>query len=66
MAPKEKAKDLLVKMHIENDLFFIMSNSQAKKAALKTIKEISYLCNKLKNYEQAVYWKAVREELLKL
>jgi hypothetical protein len=38
--PKEKAKELVEKMHIENDLIFVMSKLQAKKCALITVDEI--------------------------
>jgi hypothetical protein len=66
MTPKEKAEELLRTMHIKNNFIFFMSKSQAKICALKSIREIMYLCNKFQKYEEAIYWKKVREELLNL
>jgi len=38
--PKEKAKELVEKMHIETDIIYVMSKLQAKKCALIAIDEI--------------------------
>ena len=40
LTPKEKAKELVEKMHIESDIIYVMSKSQAKKCALIAIDEI--------------------------
>ena len=40
MTPKEKAKELANKMHIESDIIYIMSKVQAKKCSLIAVQEI--------------------------
>ena len=37
---KEKAKELVNKMHIESDVVYVMSKVQAKKCALIAVQEI--------------------------
>lgn len=40
LTPKEKAKELVDKMHIESDIIYVMSKAQAKKCALISVDEI--------------------------
>jgi hypothetical protein len=40
LTPKEKAKELVDKMHIESDIIYVMSKAQAKKCALMSVDEI--------------------------
>jgi hypothetical protein len=40
MTPKEKARSLVDKMHIESDIIYVMSKRQAKQCALIAVDEI--------------------------
>lgn len=65
MTPKEKAKELVdkYKFYLGNEKENI---NEAKDLALICVEEIRDLMNRLQNYEQAVYWKKVKEEIEKL
>jgi len=52
MTPKEKAKYLVEKMHIESDVIYIMSKVQAKKCALIAVNEILDLNLGLSNCDE--------------
>jgi len=64
MTPKEKAKELIKKMHIENDSIFIMSKSHAKKCAIICVNEIINILDYPS--PQSTYYLAVNLELEKL
>ena len=71
ITPKEKAKELIKKMHIENDLIFVMSKVQAKKCALIAVDEILDLNLGLSNCDEnnwAVdeFYNKVKQEIKKL
>ena len=75
MIPKEKAKELIKKMHIENDLIFVMSKVQAKQCALIAVDEIikSNPCyedsDRGGNFQwndNTYYWQEVKKEIEKL
>lgn len=63
ITPKDKAIELLKKMHIESDIIYVMSKAQAKKCALIAVDEIiqdngSVWSNK--------YWQEVKQQIEKL
>jgi hypothetical protein len=65
MEAKEKAKELINNYNFLNyktDL----SIHEKKECALIAIEEIRNLCNRVQNYEEAIYWKYVKNELNKL
>ena len=62
MTPKEKAKELVNKMHIKTDVIFVMSKVQAKKCALIAVDEILEECRLEKDW----YWQEVKQEIEKL
>jgi len=65
MTPKEKALELINKMHIESDIIYVMSKAQAKKCALIAIDEILdaslYYFDELSPY--VIYWQEVKKEI---
>ena len=69
LTPKEKAKELVEKMHIESDIIYVMSKSQAKKCAIKLVDEIlNYINIMNKDFNlnlSSNYWKKVKEEIEK-
>lgn len=68
MTPKEKALELVEKMHIETDIIYVMSKSQAKKCALIAVSEIIKALRK--NLPEIGlgkgYWHSVKQEINKL
>lgn len=62
MTPKEKAKELVLKFAFKG----AQHEGESKKFVLIAIDEIRDLMNRLQNYELAVYWKEVKEEIEKL
>jgi hypothetical protein len=68
MTPKEKAKELVEKMHIESDIIYVMSKSQAKKCALIAVNEIIKALRK--NLPEIGlgkgYWHSVKQEIEKM
>jgi hypothetical protein len=68
MTPKEKAKDLVEKMHIESDVIYVMSKVQAKQCALIAVEELIIEENKYNNgsFYPSKYWQEVKQEILKL
>ena len=71
MTPKEKAKELIKKMHIENDLIYVMSKVQAKKCALIAVDELIDNCdnsivNEFIRRGAISYWNEVKQEIKKL
>ena len=67
MTLKEKAKELVDKMHIESDLIFVMSKIQAKKCALIAVDEIINAIGEIfETYEERKYWEQVKQEIEKL
>lgn len=64
MTPKEKAKELVNKMHIESDIVYIMSKVQARKCALIAVQEILNILEYPS--PQYSYYLAVNLELEKL
>lgn len=74
MTPKEKAVELVYGF-IEKIPFADKNvykdwkkemNDKAQQCALIAVEEIRDLMNRLQNYEQAVYWKEVKEEIDRL
>jgi hypothetical protein len=65
MTPKEKASNLVDKMHIESDIIYVMSKAQAKKCALIAVDEI---LNQFtwKPSTGMSYWQEVKQEIEKL
>ena len=64
MTPKEKAIELVDKMHIKTDVIFVMSKVQAKKCALIAVDEI---INEFYTHPIAkIYWQEVKNEINKL
>jgi hypothetical protein len=65
---KEKAKELLDKYFIICQEFTeeIQCSIQAKQCVLIAVNEIRRLMNRLQNYEEAIYWKEVKNEIEKL
>jgi hypothetical protein len=71
MKPKEKAIELYSEMlnwqpdadkYIERNIISIT----AKKCVLIAVNEIRRLMNRLQNYEEAIYWNEVKNEIEKL
>ncbi len=69
LTPKEKAKELVEKMHIESDIIYVMSKAQAKKCAIKLVDEIlNYINIMNKDFNLNLSsndWKKVKEEIEK-
>ena len=69
MTPKEKAKELVEKMHIESDIIYVMSKLQAKKCAIKLVDEIlNYINIMNKDFNNNLSsndWEKVKEEIEK-
>ena len=67
--PKEKAKELVEKMHIESDIIYVMSKAQAKKCAIKLVDEIlNYINIMNKDFNLNLSsndWKKVKQEIEK-
>ncbi len=69
MTPKEKAKELVKKMHIESDIIYVMSKAQAKKCALIAVDEIIEAIKIADNITFMYvidYYKEVKQEIEKL
>jgi len=71
MTPKEKAIELVSKMHIKTDVIFVMSKVQAKQCALIAVDEILNLnlglsnCDE-NNWETDKFYNEVKNEIEKL
>ena len=70
MTPKEKAKELANKMHIESDIIYIMSKVQAKKCALIAIDlrlDGDFIFTSIEyGVDSLEYWQEVKTEIEKL
>jgi hypothetical protein len=74
MTPKEKAEDLYyyyLKIIVDDVInmkpcYATLTHKLAKVSALKCINEIRDLMNRMQNYEQALYWKEIKEEIDRL
>lgn len=71
MTPKEKAIELVNKMHIKTDVIFVMSKVQAKQCALIAVDEImEHAENSYHNKDivkgAKLYWQEVKQEIEKL
>jgi hypothetical protein len=64
MTPKEKAQELINRMYYTQSSPTIWT--QAKDCALIAVDEIRQLMNKMRSFENAVYWKEVKQEIEKL
>jgi hypothetical protein len=69
MTQKEKAKELVKKMHIESDIIYVMSKEQAKKCALIAVDEIieAIKIADIITFMYVIdYYKEVKQEIEKL
>lgn len=68
MTAKDKAKELVNKMHIENDVIYVMSKVQAKRCALIMVDEIvNAIAFDFENTSKdTVYWLKVKQEIKNL
>ena len=72
MTAKEKAKDLVKKMHIESDVIYVMSKVQAKQCALIAVDELIEHLQPSSDFGGEIniytteYWQEVKQEILKL
>jgi hypothetical protein len=61
MEPKEKASAL-----VSTYMSKVVSKTFAKELVLIAVDEIRYIMNITQNYEGAVYWREVKQEIEKL
>jgi hypothetical protein len=66
MTPKEKAQELFEAMSGIGDEDHHCTHYVAKQCALIAVDEIRQLMNKMRSFENAVYWKEVKQEIKKL
>jgi hypothetical protein len=64
MTPKEKALELWEKyFQLNYDWDGVTKDEWAKEGALIAVDEIRSIMNKIQNFEGAVYWKEVKQEI---
>jgi hypothetical protein len=64
MTPKEKALELWEKyFQLNYDWDGVTKDEWAKEGALIAVDEIRSIMNKIQNFEGAVYWKQVKQEI---
>jgi len=61
MTPKEKAKEIVIKMQFQKDPLMF---EQAKKCALIAVDEILYM--NFSNHLEETFWKEVKKEIEKI
>ena len=68
MTPKEKAIELVDKMHIKTDVIFVMSKVQAKKCALIALEfSLEFITGDLnESFDKTMYLFEVKQEIEKL